>query len=62
MLSKCISSIDLFIVSVMTENSTAKYVKFWFHATLLINFGGASVIVSGARNLALLQIMPLFQI
>ena len=51
MLSKSISSISLFIVGEMTENPTVGYVKFWFHSTLLINFGHASVIVSVARNL-----------
>ena len=61
MLSKCISSISLFIVGEMTENPTAGYVKFWFHATLLINFGHANVIVSVARNLAVLQIMHFFR-
>ena len=59
---KRISSISLSFVSEMTENATAKYVKFWFRATLLINFGrsGSSVIVSVACNLAVLQIMQLF--
>ena len=33
------SSIGMFIVSEMTENQTAKYEKFWFRASLLINFG-----------------------
>ena len=33
------SSIGMFIVSEMTENPTAKYEKFWFRASLLINFG-----------------------
>ena len=61
MLSKCISSISLFIVGEMTENPTAGYAKFWFHATLLINFGRASVIVSVARNLAVSQIMHFFR-
>ena len=36
MLSKRISSIISLIVSEMTENPTAKYVKFLFCATLLI--------------------------
>ena len=62
MLSKPISSISLSIVSEMTKKSTAKYVKFWFCATLLINFGRSSVIVSVARNLAVLQIMHFFRI
>ena len=62
MISKNISSISFFIVSKMTENPMAKYVKFWFHATLLINFGCSSVIVSVACNLAVLQIMHSFQI
>ena len=62
MLCKRISSISLSIVSEMTENPTAKYVKFWFRATLLINFGRSSVIVSVVRNLAVLQIMHLFRI
>ena len=56
MLSNRISSIGLFIVSEMTENQTEKYVKFWFRATLLINSVRASVIVSVALNLAVLQI------
>ena len=57
MLSKRISSISLFIMGEMTENRTAKYVKFWFRATPLINFRRSSVIVSVARNLAVLQMM-----
>ena len=60
MLSKRISSIGLSFVSEITENPTAKYVKFWFRATLLINFGRSSVIVLVARNLAMLEIMQLF--
>ena len=55
-----ISNIGLFIVSEMTENPTVKYVKFWFRATPLINFGHSSVIVSVASNLAVLQIMHFF--
>ena len=54
MLSKRISSIGMFIVSEMTENPTAKYKKFWFRASLLINCGCASVVVSVAPNLAVL--------
>ena len=54
MLSKRISRIGLSIVSEMTENATAKYVKFWFRATMLINFGRSSVIVPVARILAAL--------
>ena len=46
MLSKRISSIGMFIVSEMTENPTTKYVKYWFRATLLINFGRSGIIVS----------------
>ena len=49
MLSKRISSISLFIMSEMTENPMAKYAKFWFHATEMINFGRSCVIVSVAR-------------
>ena len=56
MLSNRISSIVFFIMSVMTENPTAKDVKFWLRAILLINSAGASVIVLVARNLAVLQI------
>ena len=52
----------MFIVSEMTENPTAKYEKFWFRASLLINFGRASVVVSVAPNLAVLQIMQVFRI
>ena len=55
MLSKRVSSIGLFTVSDMTGKPTAKYVKFWFRITLLINFGRSRVIVSVARNLAVLQ-------
>ena len=33
----------------MTENATAKYLKLWFRASLLINFGRASVVVSVAH-------------
>ena len=61
MLSKWISSIHLFIVSKMTENPTSKYIKFWFHAALLINSGRASVFVLVAHNLVVLQIMQLFR-
>ena len=46
MLSKRISSIGMFIVSEMTENPTAKYEKFWFPASLLINCGFESAVVS----------------
>ena len=42
------SSIGMFIVSEMTENPTAKYEKFWFRASLLINFRSAGVVVSVA--------------
>ena len=57
------SSIGMFIVSEMTENPTAKYEKFWFRASLLINFGRASVVVSVAPiNLTVLQIMQVFRI
>ena len=62
MLSKQISSIDMFIMSEMTQNPTTKYVIFWFCATLLINFGRESVIILGAPNLAVLQIMQVFRI
>ena len=56
------SSIGMFIVSEMTENPTAKYEKFWFRASLLIN-GRASVVVSVAPiNLTVLQIMQVFRI
>ena len=41
----------------MTENPTAKYVRFWFRATLLINFGCSSIIILVACNLAVLKIM-----
>ena len=44
----------------MKENPTAKYVKFWFRATLLINFERASVIVTVDPYLAMLQIMHVF--
>ena len=54
MLSKRISSIGMFIVSEMTENPTAKYEKFWCRASLLINCGFESVVVSVAPNLAVL--------
>ena len=57
MRSMRISSIGLFIVIEMAENPTAKYVKFWFRATLLINFVRASVIVSVGSILAVLQIL-----
>ena len=50
----------MFIVSEMTKNQRAKYVKFWFRSTLLINCGRASVMVSVAPNLAVLQIMQVF--
>ena len=57
------SSIGMFIVSETTENPTAKYEKFWFRVSLLINFGRASVVVSVAPiNLTVLQIMQVFQI
>ena len=57
------ASIVVFIVSKMTENPMAKYEKIWFRASLLINFGRASVIVSVAPiNLAVLQIMQVFRI
>jgi len=57
------SSIGTFIVSEMTENPTTKYEKFCFCASLLINFGRASAVVSVAPiNLAVLQIMQVFQI
>ena len=46
----------------MTENPTAKYEKFWFRASLLINFERASVVVSVAPNLAVLKSMQVFQI
>ena len=59
---KQISSIGLFIVSEMTENPMEKYVQFWFHETMLINFGLASVIISVAPNMPVLQIMQVFQI
>ena len=54
MLSKRISSIGMFIVSEMTENPTAKYEKFWFRASLLINCGFECVVVSVVPNLDLL--------
>ena len=54
MLSKRISSIGMFIVNEMTENLTAKYEKFWFRASLLINCGFESFVVSVAPNLAVL--------
>ena len=57
------SSISMFIVSEMTENPKAKYEKCWFCASLLINFGGASVVFSVAPiTLAVLQIMQVFRI
>ena len=52
----------MFIVSEMTENPTAKYEKFWFRASLLINFGRASVVVYVAPTLAMFQIMQVFRI
>ena len=49
------SSIGMFIVSEMTENPTGYDEKFCFRASLLINFGRASVVVSVAPiNLAVL--------
>ena len=60
MLHKRISSIGLFIISEMRENPTVKYAKYWFHATLLINF--KSVIVLVAPYMAVLQVMEVFQI
>ena len=54
MLSKRIPSIGMFIVSEMTENPTAKYENVWFRASLLINCGFESVVVSVAPNLAVL--------
>ena len=60
MLHQRISSIGLFIISEMRENPTVKYVKYWFHVTLLINF--KSVIVLVAPYLAVLQVMEVFQI
>ena len=54
MLSKRISSIGMFIVSEMTENPTAKYEKVWFRASLLINCGFESVVISVAPNFAVL--------
>ena len=62
MLAKQISRISLSIVSEMTENPTAKYVKFWFRATLLIILGRSSVIGPVARILAALEIMQLFRV
>ena len=48
------SSIGMFIVSEMTENPMGN-MKFWFCASLLINFGRASVVISVAPiNLAVL--------
>ena len=56
------SSIVVFIVSEMTENPMAKHEKIGFRASLLINFGRASFIVSVAPiNLAVLQIMQVFR-
>ena len=56
------SSIGMFIVREMTENPRAKYEKFWFGASLLINFGCTSVVVSVAPiNLAVLQIIQGFR-
>ena len=53
----------MFIVSEMTENPTVKYENFWFRASLSVNFGRASVVVSVApMNLAMLQIMQVFRI
>ena len=60
---KANSSIGMFIVSEMTENATVKYEKFWFCASLLINFGRTSVVVSVAPlNLTVLLIMQVFRI
>ena len=57
------SSIGMFIVSEMTENPTVKYENFWFRASLSVNFGRATVVVSVAPiNLAVLQSMQVFQI
>ena len=44
------------------KNPTAKCEKYWFRASLLINFGRASVVISVAPNLAVLQIMQVFRI
>ena len=52
------TSIDLLILSEMTENPTTKYVKIL--ATPLINFGHTSVIVLVASNLAVLQNFRVF--
>ena len=53
----------MFIVSEMTENPTARYEKFWFGASPLINFERARVVVSVAPLiLAVLQIMQVFRI
>ena len=57
------SSIGMFIMSEMTENPTVKYENFWFCASLSVNFGRVSVVVSVApMNLAVLQIMQVFRI
>ena len=57
------SSIGTFLVSENPENPTAKYEKYWFRVSLLINFGRASVVVSVAPiNLAVLQTMHVFRI
>ena len=61
MFSKRISSISMFIVSEMTENPTAKYEKFWFRESLLINCGFESVVVSVAPNLAVLIAKDIFR-
>ena len=54
------SSIGMFIASETTEHPTAKYEKFWFRASLLINFGDASIVVSVAPiNLAVMQSLQL---
>ena len=65
MLSKRIQAlVCMFIVCEMTENTTAKYEKVWFRASLLIiNFERLSVMVSVALiNLGVLEIMQVFQI
>ena len=58
------SSIGMFIVSEITENSTAKYEKFWFRASLLIiTFERASVVVSVPPiNLAVWKLCKFFGI
>ena len=62
MLSKRISGIRLLIVSEMTDNPTAKYVKFWFCVTLselFFRWGNRQHFPSGNDNLTFLSKLSL---